>query len=180
MAVRRALLRAAAATSTMIAIGAAAYAYPSWRAGVQRRPAAAERPTTSPISGGPGPGEPLVRAEPAPRSPVASSAIEAVIRRPAASPSTAPHDDASAEVRLLERARQALARTEFSSALTALAHHERRYPAGRLAEEREALKVIALAGLGRRDEAQRVAGEFRKHFPRSVLLPRIDEMLKAP
>lgn len=90
------------------------------------------------------------------------------------------HESLGGEVLLLQRARQALARNEFSSAFAALATHERRFPSGRLAEEREALKVSALLGLDRREDAQRVAAEFRKRFPHSVLLPKMGEILSLP
>jgi hypothetical protein len=62
----------------------------------------------------------------------------------------------------------------------ALANHERHFPAGRLAEEREALKVTALLGLNRRDDARRVASQFRRRFPHSVLLPHMDDVLGGP
>ena len=43
-------------------------------------------------------------------------------------------------------------------------------------EEREALHVKALAGLGRRDEARRAAAAFEDRFPRSVLLPAVRQI----
>jgi hypothetical protein len=46
-----------------------------------------------------------------------------------------------------------------------------------LSEEREALRVKALLGLGRTAEAQRAGAAFRASFPRSALLGRIEEML---
>jgi hypothetical protein len=38
------------------------------------------------------------------------------------------------------------------------------------------LRVKALAGLGRTDEARRAARAFRARFPRSVLLPAVSQM----
>jgi hypothetical protein len=38
------------------------------------------------------------------------------------------------------------------------------------------LRVKALAGLGRTDEAWRAAGAFEERFPRSVLLPAVSRM----
>jgi hypothetical protein len=78
---------------------------------------------------------------------------------------------------LLVRARQADARQEYLSVLSVLAEHERRHPAGRLTEEREVLRVKALVGLGRGGEARKVAARFRRDFPRSVLLRKIEDML---
>jgi hypothetical protein len=81
------------------------------------------------------------------------------------------------ELRLLDRARQSDAHGDFASVLTLSTEHERNYPDGRLAEEREVLRVKALIGLGRHNEARQVAAKFRRQFPRSVLLQRLDEML---
>jgi hypothetical protein len=81
------------------------------------------------------------------------------------------------EVRVLQPARQAVAEQKYVSALRAVAEHQRRFAAGKLAEEREALRIRALLGLGRIPEAQRAGAAFRSHFPNSALLERIDEML---
>jgi len=81
------------------------------------------------------------------------------------------------ELRILQPAQQAVARGDFGSALAAIADHRRQFPAGRLAEEREALRVKALLGLGRTAEAERAGVAFRSRFPRSALRGRMDEML---
>lgn len=81
------------------------------------------------------------------------------------------------ELRVLQPARQAVAQQDFNSALSAIAEHQRQFPTGRLTEEREALRVKALLGLGRSAEAQRAGAAFRARFPRSALLGRIEEML---
>jgi len=86
-------------------------------------------------------------------------------------------DDASGELRLLERALTLNARGEHAAVLALAADHERRYPAGRLCEEREVLRLRALLGLGRGNEARRAVAGFRRDFPHSVLLPKLDEML---
>jgi hypothetical protein len=78
---------------------------------------------------------------------------------------------------VLQPARQAVARNDFGAALAAISEHQRRFAAGRLTEEREALRVKTLLGLGRVAEARAVGATFRERFPRSVLLGRIDEML---
>jgi hypothetical protein len=46
-------------------------------------------------------------------------------------------------------------------------------------EEREALRVKSLVGLGRRSAARRAAAEFEANFPRSPLLPTVSEMLDS-
>lgn len=83
------------------------------------------------------------------------------------------------ELRFLVRARQADARGDYAKVLSLLAQHQRGYPVGRLAEEREVLRVKALVALGRKGKARQVAADFRQHFPRSVLLPKVDEMLAS-
>jgi len=74
------------------------------------------------------------------------------------------------ELALLEPARTSIARGEFGAALTALAKHRREFPNGELAQEREALRVRALWGVGQKGAASAAAKAFRKRYPRSVLL----------
>ena len=81
------------------------------------------------------------------------------------------------ELRVLEPARQAVASHDFNTALSSIADHQRTFPSGRLTEEREALRVKALLGLGRTAEAQRAGAAFRSRFPKSSLRGRIEEML---
>jgi hypothetical protein len=88
-------------------------------------------------------------------------------------------DVAAEELRLLDRARLFAARGDYTSVLVIAIEHERTYPSGRLAEEREVLRMKALVGLGRGGEARHVAARFRHQFPRSVLLPKIDDMLAS-
>ncbi len=78
-----------------------------------------------------------------------------------------------AELKLLQRAQAAYAAGNLSQALTLVEEHGRRFPGGRLAEEREALRVRALANSGRTQEADRAAKAFAARFPRSVFLPRL-------
>jgi hypothetical protein len=84
------------------------------------------------------------------------------------------------ELKVLQPARAAVARGDFSAALSSIAEHQRRFPDGQLSEEREALRVQALSGLGRTDEATRAAIAFRKRFPGSVLISRMRGLPLAP
>ncbi len=105
-------------------------------------------------------------------------ALHAAQVKPALAAKSAIDSEAYAmELRVLQPARQAVAQRDFASALGPIAEHQRRYPSGKLAEEREALRVKALLGLGRTAEAQRAGAGFRQNFPHSVLLGRMDEML---
>jgi outer membrane protein assembly factor BamD (BamD/ComL family) len=79
----------------------------------------------------------------------------------------------AAELELLQRAQAAYAGRDFTDALTVVAEHRRRFPNGRLTEEREALRVRALKGAGRTNESRAAAASFAARFPRSVLLPRL-------
>jgi hypothetical protein len=80
------------------------------------------------------------------------------------------------ELRLLQPVQQAVLRRDFASALAGIAEHQRRFPSGQLVEEREALRVKSLFGLGHTTEAQRARAAFRERFPRSVSLRGIDGM----
>ena len=84
------------------------------------------------------------------------------------------------ELQVLRPAQQAVSRGDFAAALAAIAEHQRRFPSGQLAEEREALRVKALLGLGRMSEAQSAGATFHERFSSSALRERIDEMLGTP
>lgn len=85
-------------------------------------------------------------------------------------------DAPGAELRVLRQAREAVAHQDFAAALQPLAEHARFFKEGRLVEEREALLIRALAGLGRVDDARCAAAAFETRFPRSVLLRAVRRM----
>lgn len=87
------------------------------------------------------------------------------------------HDTVVEELALLERAQLAATRNDHATVLVIAHEHESRYPKGRLNEEREALRVRAMIGLGRLGEARQTAARFHRSFPRSVLLSRLDDLL---
>jgi hypothetical protein len=84
-----------------------------------------------------------------------------------------PQESYAAELQLLQRAQSEYAGHDFANALALLAEHGRRFPKGRLAEEREALRVRSLARAGRGDEARRALASFANRFPHSAFLPRL-------
>lgn len=96
---------------------------------------------------------------------------------PAAPSPPSPADALAAERALIDVARTAVARHHPDVALDAIQRHERDFPHGQLTEEREGLRVIALARAGERDEARARAEQFRARWPRSVLLRAIDAVL---
>jgi hypothetical protein len=106
-----------------------------------------------------------------------------------APPLVAAHTDAAdvvraggalaAEQALLDPARAELARGDGSGALARLELHERRFPGGALAQEREAMTIRALVLTGDRDRARSRASTFRARYPDSLLWPMIKATLDA-
>ena len=117
---------------------------------------------------------PAPRALPAPANP----ALTTQPRRPRHSAST--QESYRAELRLLQRAHAAYAGHDYGDALVVVAEHARRFANGHLAEDREALRVKALIGAGRTEEASTAATSFARRFPRSVLLPRLAPEKESP
>jgi hypothetical protein len=74
------------------------------------------------------------------------------------------------ELALLEPARSSISHGNYGAALAAIDQHRREFPNGQLSEEREALRVRALWGLGQRPAALAAAKVFRRRYPRSGLL----------
>jgi hypothetical protein len=58
----------------------------------------------------------------------------------------------------------------LTEALRPLDEHARRFPRGRLEEERDALRIQTLARLGEGSRASELAREFSVRFPESPLL----------
>jgi hypothetical protein len=144
-----------------VASGAAAYML-----GVRARPSAppvvASPPKESPPPHGSAGDEPLL------------GLLAAPMRE--TSPAHAGAGAVRVEMRLLEQARVAFGREDFVRAIELLAEHARRFRKGRLVEEREALRIKSLAGLGRRTDARRAATQFEENFPRSPLLSAIRQI----
>jgi hypothetical protein len=144
------------------AVGAAAYQF---RAYIAPRPEI--HPIAAPVKAvaPPRPAAAIVQDEPTPAPPAAVG--RSILSKA---------DAARAELHLLRQARAAVAREDYASALRPIAEHAHRFKDGRLSEEREALRVKALAGLGRSDDARRSATAFRARFPRSVLLSAVNRL----
>lgn len=70
---------------------------------------------------------------------------------------------------LLDVARTALGRRDFSAALAALERLALEIPEGRLVEERAAITVSAVAGAGHLTEARERAAAFHCQYPKSLL-----------
>jgi hypothetical protein len=110
--------------------------------------------------------EPAESEEPesTPDDGVAKAAVKRA-RAPKASPKEASTPKVSSvkdELLLLERARQAMRSGKAKRSLELLEEHERRFPAGRLARERDATRVSALCAAGKESRAKSAAASFVK------------------
>lgn len=68
----------------------------------------------------------------------------------------------------VDRGRSALGKGDTEGALRALAEHEKRFPNGASAEERDALVVKSLVASGRKDDATRKLESFERRYPNSL------------
>ena len=84
------------------------------------------------------------------------------------------HGDLDAERALLSDARAAMQASDAPRALAILDDHAHRFARGQLAEERDALRVAALALAGDRQGARRRADEFARRHPDSLFLPSVE------
>ncbi len=106
-----------------------------------------------------------------------------VVKEPARSVRNAappPSDSSSAsslaeEHRLLRAARVALS-ADPARALALTREHERRFPHGVLAQEREVIAIRALALAGDREAAQKKAEGFEEAYPKSPHRDRVNEV----
>ena len=86
--------------------------------------------------------------------------------KPAASPAAKKGDSLAEEHRLLRAARGALPK-DPARALALAREHERKFPQGILAQEREVIAIQALAAMGRGDDAREKADGFDEAYPGS-------------
>lgn len=84
-----------------------------------------------------------------------------------------------AERLIIDEARGAYAKGERDEALSVLGRHVRAYPAGALAEEREALAVRILVDDGRYGAARERGARFRAQHPKSLMLPAVEAALES-
>lgn len=161
-----------AAAAVLVCVVSAAAAAAAYQIGLRRKPVAPPVALSPPSA----PWEPPSRSVANPVADLPTAPVRAPAPWLPLSPSPSRADKIREELRLLRQARAAVAREDFADALPPLAELGRRFRDGRLAEEREALHVKALSGLGRTDEARRAAAAFEARFPRSVLLPAVRRM----
>jgi len=126
--------------------------------------AAAEPPRPAAEQAAPQPAKP--RPVPAERR---APAPEAPAAEPEAPPVAESAADLKRELAQLRAARAALVAGSATGALSHAEKHATEFPRGQLAEERDALRIQALAALGRHDEALRRADIFRRTYPGSLM-----------
>jgi|SoiMethySBSTD1v2_1073268.scaffolds.fasta_scaffold516091_2 hypothetical protein len=167
------LIAAALAVAGLAAAGAGMYRWtaPTERAAVAPAPvvapkAAAEKPVAPPAPIAPEPQAEVAAPEPPRAAPPTEGAHGSSVQQYAV------------ELGVLEPARSSIGRGDYAGAMAAIARHQREYPRGQLAEEREALRVRALWGMGQKTSAESAAAAFRKRYPRSVLLSWMKEPAK--
>jgi outer membrane protein assembly factor BamD (BamD/ComL family) len=88
-------------------------------------------------------------------------------------PDSTQDQDLAIEGTLISRARSALQRGAPLEALEAVRDHQARFPAGSLAQEREALRVQALMAAGDRSGAEAAAARFERSYPQGIMGPAV-------
>jgi TolA-binding protein len=82
-----------------------------------------------------------------------------------------------AEVKLVQRAQDALRASRPVEALALCNDHAKRFPNGMVTQECEVIAVEALVKTGRKDEARKRADRFKARFPGSASIRRLDVLL---
>jgi hypothetical protein len=127
-------------------------------------PLAATPIAATPVAATPGPAKPAALPSPAGSAPASPEA-----------PTSGRDLGLAAERALIERAHAAIAQGRGADALAALDEHARQHPRGRLGEERETLRIRALAAAGRLGEARQRAQAFKQRFPQSLMIPVLEQ-----
>ena len=139
------------------------------------RPPAARAPTSAAIP--PAVVDPGGEVPPAP-APVPEPLPAERVRKPksATVPTPPPIVDASAlerEAALVAASQRALAQNRPERALDLLEQHARTFPHGGMAEDRDALRVVALCAAGRTDDAATQRTKFFRRWPKSLHASRV-------
>lgn len=138
--------------------------------------AAAPIPTPAEVSATP----PVERAAPpAPRAPSASPTPSILASPPLASAPVEPLDGPAEELALLVRIKQHAA-SDPAAAVALVDEGHRRFPRGSFYQERESIAILALAQLGRVDEARPRARGFLDAHPQSPYAERLRGLVAAP
>ncbi len=175
----------------VVGIAAAAFAVGAGTGVAIQRAAAPPPAPVAPLPSFTAPApEPTLIANSRSIAPTASASDSAIPTAPPALPNPLPvpsatvapsatssDADLAAERALIDRARSALARGDVPACLDATSAHAKRFPSGRLGEERELVAIQALAKDGQIALARARANRFRKTYPKSMFLPAIDRIV---
>jgi hypothetical protein len=82
------------------------------------------------------------------------------------------------EAEILARAHAALRRGDAAAALVLTLEHEHAFPAGLLAQERDAIAIEGLVAVGRVEDAQARLRSFAARFPQSGYLWRLGTLVE--
>jgi hypothetical protein len=136
---------------------------------------AVESPKPAPVI----PVAPTTPASAAP-SPSASASASAAPSTVVPAPSVSATSEFAAEKEQIETARSALLHGNPQNALTACGEHEKRFPKGKLVEEREYIAIASLIRLGHDAEARTRFDSFKKRFPQSFYAASLEKELGKP
>lgn len=139
----------------------------------------AETPRPAPVI----PVTPVTPVAPAPVASVSASATASVSAAPSAiapAPSVSAQGELAAEKDQIDTARSALLHGNAQNALAACSDHEKRFPKGKLVEEREYIAIASLIRLGREPEARARFESFKKRFPQSFYAQSLEKELEKP
>lgn len=175
------------ASSSVVALaavlGVAGGAWAAYLSGFVRGPVQITAPSALPsVHVAPAPrsfglGATPVQSSPALSAPLANHAVVPSPSKRLAPPvPSTPALDAEQDAALLQQARRAVG-AEPARALTLTRDHELHFPNSALTEERQALRVEALARLGRSAEAAQELAAFNARFPRSIYGRRLHTLL---
>ena len=118
-----------------------------------------------------------VLSSPAPPAPLSTQAVVPSPSKRLAPPApSTPGLGSEQDAALLQQARRAVL-AEPARALTLTRDHELHFPNSALTEEREALRLEALARLGRTADAARELAVFDARFPHSIYARRLHSMI---
>ncbi|MBP9203650.1 MAG: RNA polymerase sigma factor [Kofleriaceae bacterium] len=107
------------------------------------------------------------------RAPVAAAPVPTV---DASTPSSPPASTLDAERLIVDRARVAAQRGASADAVVDLMGHERRFPTGALAEERDVLLIDAYLRAGQPAQARARLATYRARHPAGALRARVDAL----
>lgn len=148
--------------------------------GAGEPPSGLPRAVPSVMSAPPSPPPPVSVAPEPPAVPPPSPSQAPAPAQPSAPRAPVPVASSPPESALLADAQRALVGGEPARALALVDAHARAYPGGSLVQEREMLAIQALVAQGRRADAAARAAAFRRAYPGSTHLARLDALVPPP